>query len=194
MSTFNEIQSAVNDGRTTYKELIDELCKRDQKSALALLTIAKPTDDLSVQRRLFKNVQQRKFADDKEALKAAMKTWDDAHPKPKSNRLPPPARTGPLSEEEKAKRAEDREAKKNYMEAKRIELGGKEATIGAMENAEKEYDKLRRAEKVKAKKAQGTSLDAKSDSLDSSEEESDEEPQVKVVKVVKPKKAKGGLE
>ena len=191
MSTFNEIQSAVNDGRTTYKELIEELCKQNPSLATGLLSIAKPLDDNAVQRRLYKNVQMRKHADDKEALKEAMKAWDEAHPKPKSNRVPPPPRKGPLSEEEKAKRSEDREAKKRFMEAKRLELGGKDATLGDMENAEKEWHKLHRAEKAKSKKVQGTSLDAVE-----SEEESDEELQVtvlpKIVQAVaqKPKKEK----
>ena len=191
MSTFNEIQSAVNDGRTTYKELIEELCKQNPSLATGLLSIAKPLDDIAVQRRLYKNVQMRKHADDKDALKDAMKEWDEAHPKPKSNRVPPPPRKGPLSEEEKAKRAEDREAKKQFMEAKRLELGGKDATLGDMENAEKEWHKLHRAEKAKSKKVQGTSLDAVE-----SEEESDEELQVtvlpKIVQAVaqKPKKEK----
>ena len=191
MSTFNEIQSAVNDGRTTYKELIEELCKQNSSVATGLLTIAKPIDDIAVQRRLYKNVQMRKHADDKEALKEAMKAWDEAHPKPKSNRVPPPPRKRPLSEEEKAKRSEDREAKKRFMEAKRLEFGGKDATLGDMENAEKEWHKLHRAEKAKSKKVQGTSLDAVE-----SEEESDEELQVtvlpKIVQAVaqKPKKEK----
>ena len=188
MSTFNEIQSAVNDGRTTYKELIEELCKQNPSLATGLLSIAKPLDDIAVQRRLYKNVQMRKHADDKEALKDAMKAWDEAHPKPKSNRVPPPPRKGPLSEEEKAKRSEDREAKKRFMEAKRLEFGGKDATLGDMENAEKQWHKLHRAEKAKSKKVQGASLDAAE-----SEEESDEEIQVlpKIAQAAKkPKKDK----
>lgn len=162
----DELNDAVRSGRITFKfELNPEFI------ANILENHSKPTQDRGVQRRLYKNVMTRKYKDDpdvediEEAVKTSMEQWDVEHPKPK--RVQPAPRVGPLSEEEKERRAAERKAKKEWLDAKRIELGGMEATLGDMEKAEKEYDKMRRSEK---KKILGTSLDGISEEGDSEED------------------------
>ena len=163
---FEELTSAVRSGRITFKKIVEIAFTLHPVIISDIISAnSKPVDERAVRRRIYKNVLQQKCKEDPEIentdehMKDLMEQWDLENPKPK--RIPPAPRIGPLSEEEKDRRATERKLKKEWLEQKRLELGGKAATLGEMEQAEKEYDKQRRLDK----KALGTSLDG-SDSDD----------------------------
>lgn len=125
MSTFTEFETAVNDKRITYKEMVEMMygCAGTRDAIKKLFDqLAIAEDDPKVLRKKHRDAQVEKFGDDKEAIKTAMAEYDatirakappgEAKPKPK-----PPIRV--WSDEEKVYT----KAKNAYVKSKEKEYG-----------------------------------------------------------------------
>lgn len=187
MSTFNELESAVADKRTTYKQMVEALYESNPELAKQLFDkIAISESDPKILRKKHRDAQFEKFGDDKEAIKTAMSEYDaniranappgEVKPKPK-----PPVRV--WSDEEKVYT----KTKNAYVKSKEKEHGDDVLSVlkGLRKQWRKEYDA-----EHKDKKEQVNEESEEEEAGPFAEEDETEEDQTEVVEQVKPKLTK----
>ena len=152
----DSIMDAVKEGRLSYKQIVEEMMETNPRKTTEIaqrLEKSKDDPELVAKKDRAKHRKEKKeeLGDDPDALKEAMKEYDGEH-KPKTKRsAPPPPNKGPLSPEEKVRRAGTALAKKNHIAAETEKLGGAKATVGDVEKMKKAYNAKVAKEKKEAR-------------------------------------------
>jgi hypothetical protein len=195
MTSFAIIESAIKDGRTTYKELVERFCLDHPDLSEAIFEkVALKDDDPKILRKKHREELVRQFPQDTESVKQGMKDYDAKISPEKPKRKPPPVRK--LTAEEKAYNS----AKTIYVNTE-IKKMGDDVTLAQVKEKKKELRKTYvtlHPKHVNAEEHVDTESDAESDPqpvpepvpehVDTeSDAESDSEPVPEPVKPVKVK-------
>lgn len=166
MTSFAIIESAIKDGRTTYKELVERFCTEHSDLTAAIFEeVALKDDDPKILRKKHREELARQFDNDPVSVKQGMKDYDAKVSPEKPKRKPPPVRK--LTAEEKAYNS----AKTIYVNAE-IKKMGDDVTLAQVKEKKKE---LRKAY-VRLHPKDEPAVEADSDAEEEPHVDAEEEP------------------